>query len=259
MEMVQQTKLVSEEKLIEEMISAGVHYGKAKRYTHPLMKPFLLFKSNNLNKNNIEFFNLKLTLEKLNEMTSFLKKVFSEGKIVLFVGTTPACQNKIKMIAETFNQPYLNNKWVPGFLTNFQTIQARLLYFKNLLKKEESGELEAYPLKERNKIENELKKLKAIYSGVINLERLPDFVFIINLAFPKHKTAKKEALKMKIPILSISGSDNDIFNVFKFIPANDKAPRSISWLIDYLINQIRTDTNEKVSSLETNKTYSDNK
>ncbi len=230
-----QHQQLTEESLLEEMMKAGVHYGRAKRYTFPLMRPFLL-KTNK----NIELFNLKITLQKLNEMADLLKKALAENKTILFVGVTPAAQNKIQEIAETFNQPYLNSKWVAGFLTNFQTIQARLLYFKDLLQKEASGELKEYPPQERNKIERELQKLKNIYNGVLNLEKLPDFLFIVNLAFPQHQTAKREALRMKIPILSLSSSDNDIANVFLFVPANDKAPRSISWLIDYLINKIKT-------------------
>ena len=231
----QEIKQVAKESLIEEMMKAGVHYGRAKRFTHPLMKPFILKSTKN-----IEIFNLKITLQKLNEIADFLKQNLTEGKTVLFVGTTPAVQFKIKEIAETFNQPYIIYKWVSGFLTNFQTIQARLLYFRDLLQKEQSGELKNYPPKEMSRIEKELFKLKNIYSGVLNLEKLPDFIFIVNLAFKSHKTAKREAIKMKIPILAIAGSDNDIFNVFKFVPANDKAPRSIGWLIDYLINKIRT-------------------
>lgn len=236
---VNQEQLVTEDSILEEMMKAGVHYGRAKRYTHPLMRPFLLRTTKN-----IELFNLKITLEKLNEVANFLKNALTEGKTILFVGVTPAAQNKIKEIGETFNQPYLNYKWVGGFLTNFQTIQARLLYFRNLLKKEEDDELKEYLPKERNKIEKELQKLKNIYSGVINLEKLPDFLFIVNLAFPQHQTVKREAVKMKIPIIAISGSDNDIFNLHLFVPANDKAPRSIAWLIDYLINKIRMDGNE---------------
>ncbi len=235
MEVSQEVQQLTEESLLEEMMKAGVHYGRAKRYTFVLIKPFLL-KTNK----NIELFNLKITLQKLNEMANFLKRALAEKKTILFVGVTPASQSKIREIAEAFNQPYLNYKWVGGFLTNFQTIQARLLYFKDLLQKEASGELKEYPPQERSKIERELQKLKNVYSGVLNLEKLPDFIFIVNLAFPQHQTAKREALRMKIPILSFSGSDNDISNVFLFVPANDKAPRSIAWLIDYLINKVKS-------------------
>lgn len=231
---IQQLQQLTGESVLEEMMKAGVHYGRAKRYTHFLMKPFLL-KTNK----NIEIFNLKITLQKLNEMANYLKSALNENKTILFIGVTPAAQQKIKEIAETFNQPYLNYKYVGGFLTNFQTIQARLLHFRNLLQKETSGELNEYSPHERSKIERELQKLKNVYSGVINLEKIPDVLFIINLAFPSHQTAKREAVKMKIPVLAITGSDNDISNVHIFVPANDKAPRSIGWLIDYLIQKIK--------------------
>lgn len=219
--------------IFEEMIAAGVHYGRAKRYTHPSMKNFLL-KSNK----NIELFNLKYTIQKLNEIADYLKKALAENKKILFVGTTPASQNKIQEIAKNLGQYYLTYKWVGGFLTNFQTLQARLLYFRDLLKKEENNEIQNLPPFQRSKIEKEIQKLKNIYSGVVNLESLPDIIFIVNLAYKQHKTAKREAIKMKIPIIALAGSDNDISNVFLFAPGNDKAPRSIIWQIDYLIKKI---------------------
>jgi len=226
---------LDQESIFEEMMKAGVHYGRAKRFTHPSMKNFLL-KSNK----NIEFFNLRFTLEKLNQVAEFLKKALQENKKILFVGTTPASQAKIKEIAEALNQYYLTYKWVGGFLTNFQTIQARLLYFRELLKKEESGEIKNLPPHQRARIEKELQKLKNLYSGVVNLDSLPDIIFIVNLAYKQHKTAQREALRMKLPIVALAGSDNDVTNIFLFVPGNDKAPRSIAWQIDYLISKIKS-------------------
>jgi len=226
---------LNQESIFEEMMKAGVHYGRAKRFTHSSMKNFLL-KSNK----NIELFNLKFTLEKLNQVAEFLKKALQENKKILFVGTTPASQAKIKEMAEILNQYYIIYKWIGGFLTNFQTIQARLLYFKDLLKKEESGEIKNLSPHQRSKIEKELQKLKNFYSGVVNLDSLPDIIFIVNLAFKQHKTAVREALKMKIPIIALAGSDNDVNNIFLFVPGNDKAPRSISWQIDYLVSKIKS-------------------
>lgn len=226
---------LDQESIFEEMMKAGVHYGRAKRFTHPSMKNFLL-KSNK----NIELFNLRFTLEKLNQVAEFLKKALQENKKILFVGTTPASQAKIKEIAQALNQYYLTYKWVGGFLTNFQTIQARLLYFRELLKKEESGEIKNLPPHQRAKIEKELQKLKNLYSGVVNLDSLPDIIFIVNLAYKQHKTAQREALRMKLPIVALAGSDNDVTNIFLFVPGNDKAPRSIAWQIDYLISKIKS-------------------
>lgn len=223
----------SDQLLIEEMIKAGVHYGRAKRWTNPSMRPFLLKSSKN-----IELFNLKLSLTKLKDVVNFLRKNLEENKIILFVGTTPASQSKIKELASELNQPYVVYKWVAGLLTNFQTLQARLVYFRELIKKEESGELEKYQPKERSKLERELQKLKNFYSGLVNLERLPDVVFIVNLAYKQHQTTVREALKMKIPIVAIAGSDNDVSKINFFIPANDKAPRSISFLLDNIKKEL---------------------
>jgi small subunit ribosomal protein S2 len=247
MEIKQTTTM--EESLFGEMMKAGVHYGRAKKYTHPSVKNFLL-KSNK----NIELFNLKYTLQKLNEASDYLRKALAENKKILFVGTTPAAQNKVRELAESLNQPYLIYKWVGGFLTNFQTIQARLLYFQDLLKKEQSGEIENLVPAQRSKVEKEIQKLKNIYGGVLNLNTLPDIVFIVNLAYKQHKTAKREAVRMKIPVVAFAGSDNDISNVNFVIPGNDKAPRSINWVIDYLKNKLISLKTDQLSSVsnETN-------
>ncbi|MCS7200712.1 MAG: 30S ribosomal protein S2 [Patescibacteria group bacterium] len=219
--------------LIEEMVKSGVHYGRAKRWTHPSIRPFLL-KSNK----NIELFNLKLTANKLNEATRFMKELIANNKTILFIGTTPAAQSKIRELAIALGQPYVVYKWIAGLLTNFSTIQARLVHFRELLKKESEGELARYQPKERSLIEKQLQKLKNLYSGIVNFDKLPDAIFIVNLAYKQHQTALKEAYKMKIPIVAITGSDNNINQVHFFIPANDKAPRSISFLLDNIKEEL---------------------
>ncbi len=222
-------------KILEEMMKAGCQYGRAKRYTHPSMKPYLIRNK----KGNIEFFNLEKTLMELDKVANFMKEIIKENKIILFVGAKPAAEDSIEKIAKEFNMPYLNYKWVGGFITNFQTIQNRIAYFKELLQKEQSGEIENYPPKDKQRLLRDLDKMKKIYSGVINLERLPDVIFIIDLAYKSHKTALNEALKKNIPVIAIAGSDNDISNVKYFVPVNDKAPSSIRFIINYLIQKIK--------------------
>jgi len=226
---------LKEKKLEEELKKAGCHYGRAKRFTHPSMKNFLIKTS----KGNLEFFNLSKTIEHLNQAANFIAQLLKENKIILFVGAKPAAEKAIERIATEFNMPYMNYKWVGGFLTNFETIRTRIEYLKSLLEKEKSGEINEYPPKERNKILKELEKMKKIYLGVINLENLPDAIFIVDLKYTSHVTAKKEALKKNIPIISINGSDNDINGVKIAIPANDKAPSSINFLVELLINKIK--------------------
>jgi small subunit ribosomal protein S2 len=232
-----ETKIIEEtkSKIIEEMMKAGCQYGRAKRFTHPSMRPFLLRNK----RGNIEFFNLEKTLEGLEKVTNFLKKALSENKTILFVGAKPAAEEAIKIIADAFNMPYLNYKWVGGFLTNFETIKTRIAYFKELLEKEKSGEIENYPPKDKQRILRELEKMKKIYSGVINMENLPDVLFIVDLAYKSHKIALSEALKKNTPVCALAGSDNDVSKLEYFIPANDKAPSSIKFIINYLIEKIK--------------------
>ncbi|GIW65922.1 MAG: 30S ribosomal protein S2 [Candidatus Parcubacteria bacterium] len=224
-----------ENKKYKDFLENGCHYGRAKRFTHPSMKKYLLRSKNS----NIEFFNLKKTVEKLNEVANSIKKIITENKIILFVGTKPSSEKAIKDIAQKFNMPYINYKWTGGLLTNFETIYKRLTYFKELLKKEETKELEELPTYERQKIKKELEKMKKIYYGLLNLNSLPDYIFIVDLNFKNHKTAYREAIKKNIPIIALAGSDNDISKIFSFIPANDKAPKSINFIISSLINLIK--------------------
>lgn len=225
-----------EKKLEEELKSAGCHYGRAKRFTHPLMKKYLLKIEK---RGNIEFFNLAKTIEGLNQATNFMANLIKEGKIILFVGAKPSAEKAIEKIATEFNMPYMNYKWVGGFLTNFETIKLRLEYFKSLLQKEETKEIEDYPPADKRRILKELDKMKKIYGGVRNLNNLPDALFIVDLRFPPHETAKREAIKKNIPIIAICGSDNNIQNVDIVIPANDKAFSSINFLVDLLIERIK--------------------
>lgn len=228
-----------EKEKYKEFLENGCHYGRAKRFTHSSMKPFLLKSKNRSKNSNIEIFNIKKTVDYLNKTAELIKKILSENKIILFVGAKPASEQIIKNIAEKFNMPYVAYKWIGGLLTNFETIRKRIVYFENLKTKEESGELNELNPYEKQKIKKELEKMKKIYSGLINLKQLPDYLFIIDLNFKDHKTAYREAIKKNIPVIALAGSDNNINNVLSFIPANDKAPKSINFIISSLINLIQ--------------------
>ncbi|MCS7183880.1 MAG: 30S ribosomal protein S2 [Patescibacteria group bacterium] len=221
-----------EKQLLKEFFENGCHYGRAKRFTHPSMKPFLLKTKNS----NIEFFNIKKTEEYLKTIAKLLKDIISENKMILLVGAKPAAEEAIKNFAQKFNFPYITYKWIGGLLTNFETIKKRIFYFKDLLEKEEKKEIEELPPYEKQKIKKELDKMKKIYGGLLNLNQLPDYLFIIDLNFKNHKTAYKEAIKKNIPVIALAGSDNDITKTVSFIPVNDKAPKSINFIINYLID-----------------------
>jgi small subunit ribosomal protein S2 len=239
-----------EEGILEEFLAAGVQYGRGKTRTHPSMKLFLLKST----QKQIEIFDINITLEKLKEAAKFIADLLNSSKKILFVGVTPAASLPIKELATSLNQPYMAFKWVGGFLTNFDTIKARLIYFRDLLAKQKSGVLDQYPPRERNKILQELEKMKQIYEGVKDLETRPDAIFIVNLAFKSHKTAKREAMRLNMPIIALAGSDNDISKVKVVIPGNDKAPRSIKTLLNYLGRFIKENLNYGERTSGENKT-----
>lgn len=216
--------------LLKRFVEAGVFYGRKKSLTNPKMKPYLI----DLPQFNIEIFNLDLTKKALDEAVDYLKQILNENKTILFVGTKPAVSESIKEIATTLNQPYIVFRWPGGFLTNFVTIKARIDFMKNLENKILSGEIEKYPLKEKLRMKREYEKLIKLYEGVRHIEKIPDCLFIVDLRFKNHQTAYHEALRMKIPLIAICGSDNNPEGVTIVIPANDKAPRSVKFLINYL-------------------------
>lgn len=243
-EVIDKNNKPEEEKILEEFLSTGVQYGRGKRYTHPSMRGYLLKTTKP-----IEIFDVRTTLAKMKAAVNLLVDLLQVGKTVLFVGITPATSKSIEDLAKLLDQPYMTFRWVGGFLTNFETIKSRLVYFHELLEKERSGLLDQYTPKERNKILHELEKMKQIYSGVKGLTKRPEAIFIVNLAFKSHKTAKKEALKAGLPIMALAGSDNDINGVTAVIPGNDKAPKSITTILGYLGRWIKdklTDNGERI-------------
>ena len=222
-----------DEKLLDEFISNGVFYGRKKTVTHPKMKEYLLPLVYN-----IEIFNLEKTKEALDKAVDFLKSLILQNEKILFVGIKPATSEPIKQMAEKLNQPYLTYKWPGGFLTNFITIKSRIDFLNFLEKKIQSGEIEKYPIKDQIRMKREYEKLIKMYQGVRNLERIPTALFTIDVRFKNHKTAVREAKMLKIPIVAICGSDNDPEGIEVVIPANDKAPRSIQFLVNYLLSKL---------------------
>lgn len=224
-----------DQELLQKFIEAGVFYGRKKTLTSPKMKEYLI---NLPTLGNIEIFNLDKTKELLDRAAQFMSKLIKEGEKILFVGTKPAA-NYVKEVANFLGQYWITFRWPGGFLTNFVTIKSRIDFLKSLEEKIKSGEIEKYPPKEKIAMQREYEKLIKMYEGVKDMERLPGAIFIVDLSFKNHKTAHREALKMKIPIIAICGSDNDPEGVEYIIPANDKAPRSIKFLLDYLKESIK--------------------
>ncbi|MDC0051742.1 MAG: 30S ribosomal protein S2 [Acidimicrobiaceae bacterium TMED189] len=205
---------------MKELLEAGVHFGHQTQRWNPKMDNYIYG-----DKSGIHILDLRITYEAIAQAEEFVQKIVANSGKVLFVGTKPQAQNVIQEQAESAGMPYVNHRWLGGMLTNFKTIIKRVIYLKELISLEESGEINAYPKPERLRIRREIAKLTRSIGGIVNLSKIPDAIFIVDLM--NESTALTEANKLGIPVIGLADSNVDPTGVDIVIPGNDDAIRSI--------------------------------
>ena len=223
---------------VEEMAAAGVNLGHKVSKLHPKMKPYISGV-----KNNVHIFDLEKTAKELKKALEFVSKTVAEGKVIVFVGTKIQLKNLIQTAAEECGVPYVTERWLGGTFTNFETIQKRVSYFKDLEKKGQTGELEKYTKKERLDFDKEIAILKTKFEGIRNLPKLPDVVFIFGL--DKDITAAREAKRKGIKIVALVDSNVNPDIVDYPIPANDDAISAVSYIMERVKETILNSKNAK--------------
>src|SRR2546423_14101473 len=204
-----------------ELLEAGVHFGHQTRRWNPKMRRFIFGE-----RSGIYIIDLEKTLEALTRTYEFLQDIGRRGGTVLFVGTKKQAQETVAEQASRVGMPYVNTRWLGGMLTNFQTIYTRLKRLKELREMERSGAFEFLPKKEVLKLRHEKEKLERNLSGIQDMERLPDAVYVIDTK--REHIAVKEARKLGIPVIAIVDTNCDPDEVDFVIPGNDDAIRSVS-------------------------------
>ena len=205
---------------MKELLEAGVHFGHQTQRWNPKMDNYIYG-----DKSGIHILDLRITYEAIAQAEEFVQKIVANSGKVLFVGTKPQAQNVIQEQAESAGMPYVNHRWLGGMLTNFKTIIKRVIYLKELISLEDSGEINAYPKPERLRIRREIAKLTRSIGGIVNLSKIPDAIFIFDLM--NESTALTEANKLGIPVIGLADSNVDPTGVDIVIPGNDDAIRSI--------------------------------
>ena len=205
---------------MKELLEAGVHFGHQTQRWNPKMDNFIYG-----DKSGIHILDLRITYDAIAKAEDFVQKIVANGGKVLFVGTKPQAQNVIQVQAESAGMPFVNHRWLGGMLTNFKTIIKRVIYLKELISLEDSGEINAYPKPERLRIRREVTKLTRSIGGIVNLSKIPDAIFIVDLM--NESTALTEANKLGIPVIGLADSNVDPTGVDIVIPGNDDAIRSI--------------------------------
>jgi len=227
---------------MKELLEAGVHFGHQVRRWNPKMKEYIFGE-----RNGIYIIDLQKTQRMFREAIGFMTNLIAEdrGRTVLFVGTKRQAQDAIREEAEKCGQYFVNQRWLGGLLTNFQTVQKSIKRLKDLESMQTDGRYEKLTKKERIKLDRERESLNKNLSGIKNMSRLPDAVFIIDVK--KEEIAVAEANRLGIPIVAVVDTNCSPEGIDYVIPGNDDALRAVrlfaSRIADSIVegNQIATE------------------
>jgi small subunit ribosomal protein S2 len=227
---------------MKELLEAGVHFGHQVRRWNPKMKEYIFGE-----RNGIYIIDLQKTQRMFREAISFVTNLIAEdkGKTVLFVGTKRQAQDAIREESEKCGQFHVNQRWLGGLLTNFQTVQKSIKRLKDLESMQTDGRYEKLTKKERIKLDRERESLNKNLSGIKAMTRLPDAIFIIDVK--KEEIAVAEANRLGIPIVAVVDTNCSPEGIDYVIPGNDDALRAVrlfaSRIADAIVegNQIATE------------------
>ena len=214
---------------MKQLLEAGVHFGHQTRRWNPKMSRFIFTE-----RNGIYIIDLQKTVKKIEEAYSFIREVAETGKPILFVGTKKQAQYSIKEEAERSGMYYVNERWLGGMLTNYQTIKKRIDRLRELERMQEDGTFDVLPKKEVIQLMNEKEKLEKYLNGIKDMPEVPGAIFIVDPR--KERIAVKEAHKLGIPVVGIVDTNCDPDEIDFPIPGNDDAIRAVK-LIASTISQ----------------------
>ncbi len=204
---------------MRQMLEAGVHFGHQTRRWNPKMKRFIFGE-----RNGIYIIDLDQTMSRVQAAYEYTRDLAAKGGTVLFIGTKKQAQDPIRGYADKSNQPYVNERWLGGMLTNFETISKRVAKMMEYERMRASGEFEAMPKKEALLLTRELEKLQKNLGGIRGLNKRPDAIFVLDTK--KEHIAVTEANKLGIPVIAVVDTNVDP-DVIQFpIPGNDDAIRA---------------------------------
>ena len=228
---------------MQQLLKAGVHFGHQKRKWNPKMAKYIFAE-----RNGTYIIDLRQTAKMLSDAHYFLRDIVSQGEVVLFVGTKRQAAETIAEEAARCGMFYVNERWLGGMLTNFNTIKKSINRLNDLEKMEQDGTVELLPKKEVMDLKRQKEKLERNLSGIREMKKLPGAVIIIDTM--KEKIAVAEANKLTIPSIAIVDTKCDPDQITYPIPGNDDAIRSIKLVCEKLADAIAEGKSELLKSGE---------
>ena len=216
---------------MKQLLEAGVHFGHQTRRWDPKMAEYI-FQA----RNGIHIIDLQKTSKKLDEAYDFIREQAEEGKTVLFVGTKKQAQECMKEAALKCGMFYVDQRWLGGMLTNFDTIQKRIQRLKDLETMQEDGTFDVLPKKEVILLKKEMEKLEKNLGGIKEMNELPGVIFLVDPK--KERIAILEARKLNIPVVGIVDTNCNPEDLDYPIPGNDDAIRAVKLIADVMANAV---------------------
>ncbi len=216
---------------MKELLEAGVHFGHQVRRWNPKMKEYIFGE-----RNGIYIIDLQKTQRLFKDAVKFVSQQAMEGKAFLFVGTKRQAQDAVEEEAKRCNQFYVNQRWLGGLLTNFQTVQKSIQRMKDIEAMRSDGRFDALTKKERLQLDREHAALEKNLAGIRDMRRLPDVMFIIDSN--KEEIAVHEANKLNIPVVAIVDTNCNPDGIDYIVPGNDDALRAVRLFVAKMADAI---------------------
>ena len=217
---------------LRDLLEAGVHFGHQTQRWNPKMRRYIF-----MERNGIYILDLQKSLSLLEKARKVVRDATATGGRVLFVGTKKQARDIIREAADDCGQFYINERWLGGMLTNFQTIRKSLDRFHELERMKEDAAWELIGKKERLRLDKELGKLEKVFLGIKKMERLPAVIFVVDTL--KEKIAVSEANKLGIPIVAVVDTNSDPDPISHPVPGNDDAIRAIQLLTNAVASAVK--------------------
>ena len=216
---------------MKALLESGVHFGHRTNKWNPKMREYIFTERNGLH-----IIDLQQTAQLIDEAYEFIRDRVAEGGTVMFVGTKRQAQDTMREEAERCGMPYVNERWLGGMITNWTTIQQRIFELERLERMRDSGEFELFTKKEGLMIQREIDRLERRLSGVRNMRRIPDIVFVVDIM--REDTAVHEANLKDIPVIAMVDTNCNPKDIDYVIPSNDDAIRAIKLIVGKMADAV---------------------
>lgn len=219
--------------VVQEILEAGVHFGHKTSRWNPKMRPYIYGK-----RNLIHIIDIKETIRGLLRAKKYLRRVSSQGSLILFCGTKQQAADPVVEAATACGMPYVSERWLGGMLTNFRTVRSRLKRLEELEEMQSSGELETYSKKMQSTLMREYRKIYRNLNGIREMNRLPEAIVLIDPR--KEHNCIHEARILGIKVVALIDTDSDPDEVDLPIPGNDDSIRSIRLILSHLSEAVQS-------------------